>query len=157
MKLARLLLGFGSSEKNYRHFEWKENTFFELVPTYLTDKSVILRLANWYVENPWICLKNWENQCHEMKFRCATHFVFTFPNQNKASETLTTAPTSRITVLHWYSHIRYFWKCSRTEIASFCGQFFRVKFLSRTKTVRKKLKREQSKPCQFFSELLTPN
>ena len=108
---------------------WKENTFFELVTTYLTDKSIILRLENWYVENRWICLKTWENQCHDLKFRCATHFVFTFPNQNKGSETLTTAPTRRITVLHWYSHIRYFGKAAELKLQVFVDSFLESSFL----------------------------
>ena len=150
MKLARLLLGFGSSEKNYTHFEWKENTFFELVTTYLTDKSIILRLENWYVENPWICLKTWENQCHDLKFRCATHFVFTFPNQNKGSETLTTAPTRRITVLHWYSHIRYFGKVAELKLPVFVDSFLESSFLVGRKLFEKSWRGNSQSLASFF-------
>ena len=150
MKLARLLLGFGSSEKTTHTLSERKTLFFELVTTYLTDKSIILRSENWYVENPWICLKTWENQCHDLKFRCATHFVFTFPNQNKGSETLTTAPTRRITVLHWYSHIRYFEKATELKLPVFVDSFLESSFWVGRKLFEKSWRGNSQSLASFF-------
>ena len=150
MKLARLLLRVRSSDKSYVGFEWKGNTFFELAPTYLTGKSIILRLANWCVENPWICLKTWENPCHEMKFRHATHFVFTFPNQNKANKTLTTTPAIRITVRHWFSHILYLGNAPELKLPVFVDSFSESSFWVGRKLFEKSWRGNSQSLVSFF-------